>query len=186
MEKDNIVITINLTTSALVTRSQKGFVVQQLENGQTQFVSDSSLVNFQKSEEFIAEFSKPFKTTNILLSTDANLQMTAMLQSAKETGNIDNLPSSSQDLIPYFVVDLNSTLLVTRCGKSGFEVELLSTGKDKYIPVSELFGNYFKYPSDFARKFAEHLCSASTGTIILSIEANAYMLSILAFNRIDC
>lgn len=180
MKKDNTSLTIilSLNISALVTRSQKGFLVQSFKDGKNEFLSDSFLENCKTAEDFIAAFAKPFASKSILLSVEANQQMTAMLTKSKaEEAN------SSTAAIPYSVIELKSTLLVNHF-KEGFEVELLSTGKDKFVPASQLTGSNFKYTSDFVRKFVDNLCSGPR-VCILSVEANNYMINLISFNRID-
>ena len=177
--KDNYVLTImNLKTSALIRRSNKnGFIIQSLEEGASKFIADVSLKDCKTMQSFLTRFAKKFNSKRLLLSVEANSKIIEMLSESAETEN---------DTVPYSVVDLSTLLLVSK-SKNGFEVESLSTGQDKFVPDSKLFGNYYKYTYDFARTFASGIFHDLDGiSLIVSEEAYNSLISIMAFNRIDC
>ena len=181
--KDNYTLTmLHFKTSALVRRSPKnGFVVQTLEDGASKFIPDVLLKDSKTMQSFLTSFAKEFDSKRLLLSMDANSKIVEMLPESTETET-----ENDTNKVPYSVVDLNNLLLVSK-SKNGFEIESLSTGQDKFVPDSKLFGNYYKYTYDFARSFSENIFSSLDGiSIIISEEAYNSMIAIMAFNRIDC
>ncbi len=92
------------------------------------------------------------------------------------------METTAKHSVNYSVVDLTSTVLVTR-SKRGFEVQHLESGKTEYISSTKLEGSCFKYPTDFIRAFSK--CFPEAQNIMLSTSANDYMIELLTFNRID-
>ena len=181
--KDNYALTLmNFKTSALIRRSPKnGFVVQTLEDGASKFIADVSLKDCKTMQSFLTRFAKNFNSKRLLLSIDSNSKIVEMLSESTETET-----ENDTSPIPYSVVDLSTLLLVSK-SKNGFEVESLSTGQDKFVPNSDLFGNYYKYTYDFARTFAYGFFQDLDGiSLLVSEEAYNSLISIMAFNRIDC
>ncbi len=183
--KDNYALTLmNFKTSALIRRSPKnGFVVQTLEDGASKFIPDVSLKESKTMQSFLTKFVKEFDSKRLLLSVDANSKIVEMLSESEST---ETETENDTSPIPYSVVDLSTLLLVSK-SKNGFEVESLSTGQDKFVPNSDLFGNYYKYTYDFALTFAYGFFQDLDGiSLLVSEEAYNSLISIMAFNRIDC
>ena len=80
------------------------------------------------------------------------------------------------------VIDINTTILVTREGNK-FVIVNLATGAKIYKKDSEFYGNLFKYEHDFLTSFKNTF--TNTKNILLSYEASDYMTDLIAFNRID-
>lgn len=181
--KDNYALTLmNFKTSALIRRSPKnGFVVQTLEDGASKFIPDVSLKESKTMQSFLTRFAKEFDSKRLLLSMDANSKIVEMLSESAETETENNA-----NPIPFSIVDLNNLLLVSK-SKNGFEIDSLSTGQDKFVPNSDLFGNNYKYTYDFARTFAYGFFQNLDGiSLLVSEEAYNSLISIMTFNRIDC
>ena len=81
----------------------------------------------------------------------------------------------------YTVVDLKSTILVTR-DRNFFKILQLESWKTEYINSANLKGACFKYPSDFIKAFRKPF---GLQNVILSTDAKKFMEDLIAFNRID-
>ena len=179
-KRNYTITTMCLESSVLIKRSSKTeFVIQLLEDGKSEFISDLSLKNCKTFNNFIETFLNVFDSKHIFLSADANSKIVSMLsESSSSAAEVEPNP------IPYSVVDLNSLLLV-RTSKNGFEIKSFDTGNDKFIPNAKFCDNTYKYPYDFIRTFVENN-SFSRLDVVMSVEAYNEMLSIMAFNRLEC
>ena len=82
----------------------------------------------------------------------------------------------------YSVTNFKKTITVNRV-KDSFIITNLASGQSVEVPSSEFQGNFFKYESEFYKKFKSYF--ENVDYMILSHEAANFVTSLYCFNRDD-
>ena len=82
----------------------------------------------------------------------------------------------------YSVTNFQKTITIDRVNDT-FVITNLASGKSVEVPSSEFQGNFFKYESEFYKKFKSYF--ENVEYMLLSHEASNFITDLLYFNRID-